>query len=202
MTTTQERFPDDIAYGSSGGPAFSTTIVTNAGGYEKRNQDWQSARAAYNVSHGVKTKAQLDALIRFFRARKGRLHSFRFKDWTDFQGNGEIIGVGNSTQTHFQLIKTYTHSNGSDVRPITQPVEATVAIYLNAALQQNGFSVDYSTGIITFDAAPSTASIIQADFEFDVPVRFDTDHISARLEDYGVYSWTNIPLVEIKGGLS
>jgi len=36
------------------------------------------------------------------------------------------------------------------------------------------------------------------DFEFDVPVRFDTDRLSAILDSYGVSSWNDIPLVEIR----
>lgn len=202
MTINENRFPDDISYGSSGGPAFSTTIVTNAGGFEKRNQNWQDARATYNVAHGIKTKEQLDALITFFRVHKGRLIPFRFKDWTDFQAVGEIIGTGNGVQTQFGLRKTYRNGGDSHIRFITKPIEETVTIYVNGAVQQNGYTVDYITGIIFFTQAPVTGAIIKADFEFDVPVRFETDHLSARLEDYGIYSWTDITLLEVKGEIA
>ena len=37
MAFHEIRFPDDIAYGASGGPEFATTIVTMASGFEQRN---------------------------------------------------------------------------------------------------------------------------------------------------------------------
>src|SRR5262245_58420702 len=101
------RFPDDISYGSSGGPNYSTDIVVTQSGYEQRNINWQEARARYNVAHGVKTQSQLDTLIAFFRARKGRAHGFRFRDWTDYEAAGQVIGTGNASQTQFQLTKQY-----------------------------------------------------------------------------------------------
>jgi hypothetical protein len=41
---SEERFPEDISYGSSGGPGFSTDIVVTQGGFEQRNINWQVAR--------------------------------------------------------------------------------------------------------------------------------------------------------------
>lgn len=97
MAFHEIRFPDDISYGSNGGPEFSTDIIITQGGFEQRNSNWANARAKYNVAHGVKTETQLAELIAFFRARKGRAHGFRFKDWTDYQITGQVIGTGNGT---------------------------------------------------------------------------------------------------------
>ena len=36
MSFSEVRFPDDISYGSSGGPTFSTDIVENHSGYEPK----------------------------------------------------------------------------------------------------------------------------------------------------------------------
>jgi uncharacterized protein (TIGR02217 family) len=196
--TIQIRFPTDIAYGSTGGAIFSTNVTSNVAGYEKRNQQWQNPRCAYNVAHGIKNKAQLDELIAFFRAHKGRAKPFRFKDFADFQGIGEQIGVGNGTQLTFQLIKTYITGSLSDIRTINKPVDSSVKIYFGSTLQTTGYSVNYETGIITFTTPPTTGIIIKADFEFDVWVRFDTDQINVRLDDDGVFSWNEIPLVEVK----
>ncbi|MGE0109945.1 MAG: DUF2460 domain-containing protein [Bdellovibrionales bacterium] len=35
MTFHEVRFPDDIAYGASGRPAYSTSVVQTASGYEQ-----------------------------------------------------------------------------------------------------------------------------------------------------------------------
>ena len=198
MSFVETRFPTDISYGSSGGPEFATDIVMTHGGHEKRNINWEAARARYNVAQGVKTAAQLDALIAFFRARKGRAHGFRFKDWTDYSAAGQLIGTGTGAQTVFQLMKHYVSGGESESRSITKPVSGTARIYLNSVLQNSGVSVNSATGAVTFTSAPGSGVLVTADFEFDVPVRFDTDRLAARLEQYGAYSWLDIPLIEVR----
>ncbi len=199
MAFIEIAFPSDIAYGSSGGPEYSTDIVITHGGYEQRNVNWAQARARYNVAHGVKTQAQLDALIAFFRARKGRADGFRFKDWSDYKASAQVIGTGNGSNKIFQLIKTYSSGNVSETRVITKPVAGSVNIYVNSVLQSGStYSLDTTIGKITFVTAPANSTVISADFEFDVPVRFDTDRLSATLDSYGVHSWGDIPLVEVR----
>ncbi len=198
MAFEEVRFPTDISYGSSGGPEYSTDIVEIASGFEQRNSNWASARARYNVAHGVKTKTQLDALIAFFRARKGRAHGFRFKDWADFQASAELIGVGNGTATSFQLTKKYSSGSQTETRTILKLVSGTVNIYKNSVLQSSGVSVNHNSGVVTFTTAPASGVNITADFEFDVPVRFDTDRLSSSIDQYGSHSWYDIPLVEIR----
>lgn len=199
MAFVEVAFPSDIAYGSSGGPEYSTEIVITHGGHEQRNINWSQARAKYNVAHGVKTQAQLDALIAFFRVRKGRADGFRFKDWSDYKAVAQPIGTGNGSNKIFQLVKKYTSGSITETRTITKPVTGTVAIYVNSVLQAgSAYSLDSATGKITFVTAPANSSVITADFEFDVPVRFDTDRLSATLDSYGVNSWSDIPLVEVR----
>jgi hypothetical protein len=48
---------------------------------------------------------QLDELIAFCRARKGRAYGFRFKDWTDYKATGQLTGTGNGAIKIFQLVK-------------------------------------------------------------------------------------------------
>jgi uncharacterized protein (TIGR02217 family) len=198
MAFHEVRFPSDISFGSTGGPEFSTEVIITHSGYEQRNSNWAAARAKYNVAHGVKTQTQLDTLIAFFRARKGRAHGFRFKDWTDFSATAQTIGTGDASTTVFQIKKTYTSGSDTDVRTIKKLVSGTVKIYKDSVLQSTGYSVDMNTGILTFTTAPANGVSIQADFEFDVPVRFETDRLSASLETYGSHSWNDIPLVEIR----
>ena len=66
------RFPDNIAYGATGGPEFATTIVATGSGHEKRNVNWAEARGRWDVAGGLKKQAQIDELIAFFRARRAR----------------------------------------------------------------------------------------------------------------------------------
>jgi uncharacterized protein (TIGR02217 family) len=197
MGFVEVQFPTDISYGSSGGPEYATDVVSSQSGYEQRNVNWEQARARFNVAHGVKTKAQLDALIAFFRARKGRAYGFRFKDWTDYQAT-ETIGTGDGVKTQFQLIKNYVSGGIIEARVIKKPVAGTVLVYKNAVLQSSGVAVDVTLGLVTFSVPPAAAQVISASFQFDVPVRFDTDKLSASLDAYGIHSWLDIPLVEVR----
>lgn len=198
MAFVEVQFPPDISYGSSGGPEYTTDIVISQSGHEQRNIQWSQARARYNVAHGVKTADQLEALIAFFRARKGRAYGFRFKDWTDYRGSEQTIGTGDGVATSFQLVKAYSSGLVGEARPIRKPVSGTVQVRKAGVLQTSGVSVDTTTGIVSFSTPPASGQLITASFEFDVPVRFDTDRLSATLEAYGIHSWLDIPLLEVR----
>jgi len=116
------QFPNDIAYGATGGPEYLTSVVSMASGHEQRNANWSAARGRWDVASGLKHQAQLDMLIAFFRARKGRAYGFRFKDWTDYKAAGQSLGVGDGENKSFQLIKTYSSGAGSEARIITKSV--------------------------------------------------------------------------------
>lgn len=191
-------FPPDIAYGAAGGPGYSTSVVTTVSGHEKRNANWAAARGRWNVAHGLKNREQVASLIAFFRARKGRAYGFRFKDWADYQAVGEAIGTGDGATTTFQLVKRYLSGGVSETRTITKPVTDTVVVYLDGVAQTSGWSVGTATGIVTFNAAPANGAVITADFEFDVPARFDTDQMEITIETYELGRWGQIPIVEIR----
>ena len=61
------------------------------------------------------------------------------------------------------------------------------------------FSLNASTGVFTFNTAPANGANLTAGFEFDVPVRFDTDEIRINLESFTGGEIPNIPLVEVLG---
>ena len=64
--------------------------------------------------------------------------------------------------------------------------------------QMTGGTGDTTTGGITFTTAPANSVIIRAGFEFDVPVRFDSDTLDVTLDFERLGSITSIPLLEIR----
>jgi uncharacterized protein (TIGR02217 family) len=64
--------------------------------------------------------------------------------------------------------------------------------------QMSGWTVDTMTGSLTFTTAPAGGVIIRAGFEFDVPVRFDSDTLDVTLDFERLGSITSIPLLEIR----
>src|SRR5471030_2821848 len=108
MSFIEIQFPNDISYGATGGPIYSSDVVSLFSGHEQRNSNWKNARAKYNIASGVKTEKQWQVLIAFFRARRGKAIGFRFKDWSDYSAVGQQIGIGDGVKTDFQLVKFYT----------------------------------------------------------------------------------------------
>lgn len=192
MSFAEIQFPTDISYGATGGPVFLTDIVATISGHEQRNSKWQQSRARYNVASGVKTEAQWERLIAFFRARRGMAIGFRFKDWSDYQGvNQPLKSLANN---QYQLVKHYISGSAVYERDITKPVNGSIKLYENSILKTSGWSVDCTTGIITTDLS----GILSVDFEFDVPVRFDSDEMSISMDSFNAGNWGNIPLIEVR----
>jgi Conserved hypothetical protein 2217 (DUF2460) len=80
----------------------------------------------------------------------------------------------------------------------TGPVAGTVRVYKEGAEPLSGWSVDVTAGIVTFTTAPAAGVAITADFELDVPVRFDTDHMAVTIESFKLHRWQQIPIVELR----
>lgn len=191
------RFPTDISYASSGGPEFSTEIAQLGSGYENRNQNWTYPRERWNVAYGVREQADLTTLIAFFYARRGRLYGFRFKNPDDYQATNQEIGTGDGATVAFQLVKTYTSGGQSLTRKITKPIDnANLHIYIDS-VETSAFTLTDSTGIVTMDSALASGEVLTADFDFDIPVRFDTDHLPVSLDNYLARS-AEVPIIEIR----
>ena len=207
MAFHEVRFPDNISRGARGGPERRTQIVEMASGDEERNGSWADSRRRYDASYGIRKADDLAAVTAFFEARRGRLYGFRWKDWADYKSGvpsaipaatDQPIGTGSGAATSFQLVKLYASGVQSWTRTITKPVAGTVALALNGATQITGWTVNTATGVVTFAAAPAFGVSITAGFEFDVPVRFDTDMLDVTLDFERLGSITSIPLIEVR----
>ncbi|MAM40278.1 MAG: glycoside hydrolase family 24 [Erythrobacter sp.] len=207
MAFHEIRFPDNISRGARGGPERRTQIVELASGDEERNASWANSRRRYDVSYGIRRADDLDAVVQFFEARNGRLHGFRFKDWADYKScppsgvpapADQVIGTGDGTGTAFQLVKRYTSGSQTWVRTIIKPVTGTVRLALGGVDQLSGWTVDTATGVVSFANPPGDGVAVRAGFEFDVPVRFDSDTLDVTLDIERLGSITSIPLVEIR----
>ena len=207
MAFHEIRFPDNISRGARGGPERRTQVVELASGDEERNASWANSRRRYDVAYGIRRADDLAAVVAFFEARNGRLHGFRYKDWADYKSTlpsqpttptDQQIGTGTGSQKTFQLTKSYTSGAQSWTRTIVKPVAGTVRVALGTVEQLTGWTLDATTGVVTFTAAPGNGVIVRAGFEFDVPVRFDTDMLDVTLDIERLGSITSIPLLEIR----
>ena len=207
MAFHEVRFPDNISRGARGGPERRTQIVELASGDEERNASWANSRRRYDVAYSIRRADDLAAVVAFFEARNGRLHGFRFKDWGDHKSclpsgtpapADQPIGTGDGTTAAFQLVKRYASGAHSWTRAIAKPVAGSVRIALDGVEQLSGWSVDATTGVVSFGAAPGSGVAITAGFDFDVPVRFDADALDVTLDLERLGSITSIPLLELR----
>jgi len=60
------------------------------------------------------------------------------------------------------------------------------------------FDVELATGVVTFVDAPPPGATVTAGYEFDVPVRFDTDSIQTSAASFNAGEIPNVPVVEVR----
>jgi uncharacterized protein (TIGR02217 family) len=185
-------FPLALGREAEVAPTFSTAIVTAAGGAEQRNAGWAEARTHYDVGPGVRSEADIAALLGFFRARMGPARGFRLRDPFDAAGTDERIGTGDGTNRRFALVKHY----GAQARRITRPVAGSVSVKV-AGVATAAFGVE-AGGQVVLDATPAAGAVVTASFSFDVPVRFAEDRLSVTAAAWRAGEAASVPLVEVR----
>jgi uncharacterized protein (TIGR02217 family) len=185
-------FPLAIAKGSSGGPGFNTTVVPLASGDEGRNINWSMSRAEYDISTGIRNREDMALVQAHFYVMYGKAYSFPFRDWADYQAADVAMVMVSSTV--FQLVKRYTIGADEFIRTITKPIVSTVAIKVSGSPVTPSV-INRLTGLVTFASPPGATPT--ATFQFDVPVRFDTDKLPVQNNAYSQLTVTSIPLIEV-----
>lgn len=206
MNFHEERFPTSISFGSSGGVERRTEIVTLVNGFEERNSPWAQSRRRFDAGLGVRSMDDLAQVLAFFEARHGRLYGFRWKDWMDHKScvpsalpspdDQELIGAAAT----WQLTKTYADLSASYARSITKPVAGSIRVAVDGVELASGtdFTVDTGNGLVTLAIPAPGGASVTAGFEFDVPVRFDSDTIDVNLAAFEAGEIPSIPVVEVR----
>lgn len=164
---------------ASGGPGYSTRIVTTQGGIEQRTQNWFLPRGSWQVGNRTVSQAQYQQILDFFYATRGPLIGFRFRDWTDYKDDGRGVlgsGVGNPASNVYKMNKKREILNQTNLQRITRPIGPTFAsdpqlgqtikLFVDGIQQTFGtitpgtWSIDDSTGICTYN--PRALSTIAA----------------------------------------
>ena len=202
-------FPVAISFGATGGPEHRNEIVTMTSGRERRNARFSQSRRRYDAGTGVRSLADLHDVLAFFEARRGSLHAFRFRDPFDMKScrpeetpspSDQAQGIGDGTTLRFALVKTYGEGEDACRRFIRLPAAGTLRVAVGAVeVAPADFSFDAATGEIVFAAevAPGAGEVISAGYAFDVPVRFDTEHLAVSLRAFKAGQIPSIPLIEV-----
>ena len=204
-----DRLPINIERGAEGGPGFLTIVQSQRSGNEVRIPLWSRSRGEWDISYGIQLKEDFDAVKDLFYNAQGRAAAFLFKDWSDFEigdpndavnNNQPIIAGDGSTSTR-QIFKRYTVPSGATHdRNLHRIINGSLTVLVNGVVQTETthYTVDYSTGVITFVSPPGNGLAIEIACEFDILVRFDSDRLPIAMETFEAGEIPPITIVEIK----
>jgi uncharacterized protein (TIGR02217 family) len=209
MSFHEIRFPTTLSFGALGGPERRTEVVTLANGFEERNTPWAHSRRRYDAGLGLRSLDDVAVVIAFFEARQGQMFGFRWKDWSDHKsarlsraitGDDQALGMGDEVRSEFQIVKNYASGTARYARPMTKLVAGTVLVSVSGEPQVEGvdYTVDVTTGLVTFNHPPDFQAVVTAGYEFDVPVRFDTDAIITSMTTFQAGEVPDVPVVEVR----
>lgn len=201
---SEERFRDDWAWSAVGGPVYKTLITEGDSNDESRVAVNETGKRRYTLSRTLAEQADLDWFMAFWHLRGGPRQGFRMRDWRDYKAANQALGVGDGSTLGFQLRKRYgnndprTGASSALYRVIKKPMPGTVKMYLDGVRQLAGWTVDTRSGLVSFAVAPGAGVIVSADFEFDVPVRFDHDEPPLHFDDgFGLTSLSGLKFREV-----
>ncbi|CAM5502955.1 putative protein (TIGR02217 family) [Aquamicrobium terrae] len=197
-------FPPAVSFGATGGPERRNEIVALTSGREKRNARLAQSRRRYDAGTGIRSLEDLHDVVAFFEARRGSLHAFRFRDPFDMKScrpqatpspQDQRLGTGDGTNMRFALVKVYGEGADAYSRPIARPRPESLRVAVGGV--DAGFSFDEEKAEIVLASAPGAGIPVTAGYEFDVPVRFDTERIEISITSFKAGQIPSIPLVEV-----
>jgi uncharacterized protein (TIGR02217 family) len=175
MTHIATRLSENVELGAVRIEEDDVEIVRTDGGSEVRNNRWSQPLLRFELSFPVSARdnAVFLEVRAAYRVCRGQLHSFKFRDWSDYQATDQIFGTGDGAETEFALYKNYSFGSETYSRRIYQPT-SPIAIKNDGVTVGSGYTVNYLTGVVTFDVAPAEDDVLTWTGTFDIPVRFDT----------------------------
>ena len=195
MSFHHTRLPDFVSIFAVGVPCFSTSIVKTNSGREIRSADYFQHHNKYIIRNCKLSHEQFAIFNGFFKSRLGQKFSFLFRDPADCRIEKQIIGVGDNSQTRFQLFKIYNDEIVPVKKIVNHPNLKTLKIWLGDIEIQNGFKLEDSF-IIFADKVASNVPIIVS-VEFDIEVRFNQDKFEYSLSSEGAIALSEIEIIEV-----
>lgn len=203
------RLPQGIELGAIGGPRFSTTIIELTSGFEQRNINWAQTRGEWDISYAI-DETNFELVRAFFYARYGNAHSFRFKDWSDYELDRQIMMVTDGSTSTVNLFKRYSSGGFNFDKLLTKIVSGSISAWVNnvsqTVVEDTGpaateVRVDLLTGLCTLGTthASTTGYDVELAFEFDFPVRFVKEGLDVNMRLVTAGSVPNIDIIEVRG---
>lgn len=179
-------------------PVWKTRAQQAISGKETRLADW-----SYPVWQWVLTfdflradpvAAEFQSLAGFFNQCQGAFGTFLYADADDNAVTAQTIGTGDGATASFQLVRAF----GGFIEPVLAP-NVVSAVYLAGVAQSpSSYSVDPSTGLLTFTAAPASGAAVTADFTYYFRCRFAEDTLDFEKFMATLYRAQKLAFVSLK----
>lgn len=155
---------DDIRLGASYTDEYVVKIKETASGQENRRLVHPIPRRSFVVTYSKATADLWDDVLSLYHRCYGMFSGFRFKTFDDFSTNGYTSAPTATDQTLelvsagvYQLVKEYGLGDtaigiGYPTRTIYKPVTGTTKVSVSGVELTSGWTVDTTTGKITFSA--------------------------------------------------
>ena len=160
-------------------PQWSTKIQTATSGKETRLGFWSYPIWQYSVSYDIlrsdNVNAELQQLLGFFNARRGLFDDWLFYDPDDYAATAQQFGTGDGSTTSFQLARSY----GGYYEPVRATNTVTQVTADGSTVSPSNWSVNATTGVITFTSAPGAGVVLRWTGTFYWRCRFSEDQQTA-----------------------
>ena len=182
----EERISADILTGASYQDDYLVNVVTDSGGNEYRSLYHPFPVRKFDISYLLEKVGMWAQLLNLYHRAHGKYGGFRIRAIDDFKTCAVNASINSTDQPAlrlsagvYQLVKTYgtdktAGATGYPYRKIKKPVAGTVVVAKNGVSLGSGWSVDYTTGLLTIGPDPAEGDAITWGGEFDIPVRFNT----------------------------
>lgn len=169
------RWDDNVRqWSATGGPSYSTTIVSIQNGNEQRAANWINSRGSWNLGDRGVPMAKYQKLLSFFHRVQGKFIGFRIRDWTDYSDDGRGVlgtGVGNGDLS-YQMNKLRSIENvvGSTYQKITRPVGTSFAASIGNTIKiyQNGLEIPQGGGQGSCFVNDETGVVVFNPYTFEI----------------------------------
>ena len=197
---TEPVFPTFAGLGWSvkRSPVWKTRAQQAISGKETRLADWSYPawhwELTFDFLRATPTAAEFQSLAGFFNQCQGAFGTFLYADADDNAVTGQAIGTGDGATKSFQLVRAF----GGFIEPVLAPNVVSTVYFAGVAQAPANYSVDSTTGLLTFTAAPASGAAITADFTYYFRCRFAEDTIDFEKFMATLYRAQKLALVSLK----
>lgn len=209
MAFRNELLPGTISSGADSTPMWQVDIARAKSGKEKRVARRSSSLRKCTVPLNIRSLNNIHEMISHFEVMNGPWYSFPLKDRLDFRScapettptaTDGLLGTGDGIVATYQVRKAYVSGAFTHYRTILLPVSGTLLVSVAGVTktETTHYTVDYTTGIITFTAGniPTAGQLVKAGFDFHCKVRYDSNDLNTVIEAYRSGSIPSIALIE------